>query len=209
MAQPRPRARRPRPARTTRVTRRSGGARVAVAVFLVAAEDDHVAWPQHEDRTAGAELDLSALAGEVLARAGGVRDTAHRGARRQLHPFDLEPRDRLGQELAHRDQLARPGRQRRRGVEATEAPRRLDQLFQPHLQRLRDLDQDRQDRIRHPRLQVRPGGPRDPGHPRDHLLRLPARLAQRLDVAPQIRRRVRSRVFLVGAPGHLANTLAP
>src|SRR5262245_21531985 len=82
---------------------RGRGGQVPVVVPLVAPEDDDVARIEREALAAGRQLDLTALAGEVLARAQLVGDAAHHRPRRQLHPFDLEAGDGFGQQLADDD----------------------------------------------------------------------------------------------------------
>ena len=114
------------------------------------------------------------------------------------------PGDGLGQQLAHGDRPSLAGRQLGGAVEAAGAARRLDQLLQPDLQRLRDLDQHRQRRVGGARLQVRPGRARHAGHARDLLLGPAARLAQRLDVAAEVQRRSRSRRVTAAIANNMA-----
>jgi hypothetical protein len=93
-------------------------------------------------------------------------------------------------------------------VEAADAAGRFDQLLEADLQRLRRLDQHRQRRIGGARLERGPGGAGHAGQLGDLLLGLPARLAQRLDVAAE----VGGRVLAVGrhapAEWHLVGILA-
>jgi len=117
-----------------------------VLVNLAEAGEDK----KQEGRAAGRELDLPSLAGQVLARARRVGDARHGRARRQLHPFDLEPGDGLGQQLADRHHPARPAGQRRRAVEPADPPGRLDQLLDADGERARHLDQHGQGRVGRP-----------------------------------------------------------
>lgn len=164
------------------------GTRISVAVLLVTAEHDDVARTEDEPLAADPQFDLAALAGEVLARAGRVRDTGHRGANRQVHPLDFEARDGLRQEFADGDAAARAGRQRGGWVDPAHAARWLDELLETHLQRLRDADQDREGRVRCTRLEVGPGRAWDARYLRDLLLAQAACLAQFEDVAAEVAR---------------------
>jgi hypothetical protein len=155
-------------------------------VALVAAKHHHVALLQQKLLTAHAELDLTPLHRQVLPRARRVRHAAHAGLRRKCHALDLQSRQGLGQEPPHLDCATLPREQLRRLDVTGSGTRRREQLLEPRLQRVCDLGQHGQGRIRAARLQVAPGGTRntrDLGH---LLLCQAAPLAQAAHVVGQV-----------------------
>src|SRR5215510_9894227 len=101
-----PFARAPREAHDADRDRRAPAVEIAIAVTLVAAEDQDVTGSELPAFAGGGQLDAPALAGQVLARAGGVRDTGQGGSGRQLHARHLEARNRLRQQRPEPHALA-------------------------------------------------------------------------------------------------------
>src|SRR5438552_8031117 len=159
---------------------------IGVGVALIRPERDDVARLEQPFLPGDYQLDAAGLAGQIFASAGRVRNARQPGEWGKFHPGDLGAGDRIWQQLPDHHIGARAFRERAPGMESGCGAGRREELFQGHLQRGGDAVQHPQGGIGAPRLEVRPGRPRQTRHARHLLLRHAAGAAELPDVGRQV-----------------------
>ena len=135
---------------------------VRIRVFLVAAEDDHVAGRQIVFFSRNHQLHLTQLASQIFSRAQAVRNPGHLCAGREFHSIEFHPLQVIGKQLSDQNATTLFPRDGFGSIHSGLGFWRTDQLFDRDLQRGGDFGQHRNRRVGRARFQVGLGGARHP-----------------------------------------------